>query len=104
MFSGNLSNSLETLPSIWVWPIQFHHYFCSMEAGQTIYKQCFLDYFLYYNCHCQLVLNFRNASRNLFDMCNKVLSLNFDMGNPNPSLFLGNILWKLVKQYKNSDF
>jgi len=37
-------------------------------------------------------------------MCNKVFSLNFDMGNPNPSLFLGNVQWKLVKQYKNSDF
>jgi len=36
-------------------------------------------------------------------MCNKVFSLNFGMDNPNPSLFLGNVQWKLVKQYKNSD-
>ncbi len=36
-------------------------------------------------------------------MCNKVFSLNFDMDNPNPS-FLGNVQWKLVKEYKNSDF
>jgi len=26
------------------------------------------------------------------------------MANPIPSLFLGNVEWKLVKQYKNSDF
>jgi len=26
------------------------------------------------------------------------------MGNPNPSTFLGNVWWKIVKQYKNSDF
>jgi len=37
-------------------------------------------------------------------MCNKVFPLNVDIGNPNPSLFLGNVQWKLVKQYKNSDF
>jgi len=37
-------------------------------------------------------------------MCsNKVLSLNFDKGNPNPSILLGNVQWKFVKQYRNSD-
>ncbi len=77
---------------------------CSMEDCQTISKQWFLDYFLYYNCHYQLAWNYRNTSRNVFEMCNKLFSLNFDMGNPYPSLFLGNVEWKLVKQYKNSDF
>jgi len=33
-----------------------------------------------------------------------VLSLNFGVANPNPSSFLGNIQWKIVKQSKNSDF
>ncbi len=47
---------------------------------------------------------FRNTSRNVFDMCNKVFSLSFGMGNPNSSTFLGNVQWKLVKHYKNSDF
>jgi len=37
-------------------------------------------------------------------MCNKVFSLNFGMGNPNASIFLGNAQWKVVKQLKNSDF
>ena len=37
-------------------------------------------------------------------MCNKVFSLNFGMGNPNSSTFLGNVQWKVVKQLKNSDF
>jgi len=31
-------------------------------------------------------------------MCNKVFSFNFDMANPNTSLFLSNVQWKLVKQ------
>jgi len=35
-------------------------------------------------------------------MCNNVFFLNFDMGNLILSLFLGNIQWKHVKQYKNS--
>jgi len=26
------------------------------------------------------------------------------MANPNPSTFLGNVQWKLVKQLKNGDF
>jgi len=26
------------------------------------------------------------------------------MANPNPSLFLGNVQWKLAKQLKNNDF
>ena len=33
-------------------------------------------------------------------MCNKVFSIQFDMGNPIPSLFLDNVQQKLVKQYK----
>jgi len=37
-------------------------------------------------------------------MCNKVFPLNFGMAYPNPSIFSGNVQWKLVKQYKNSDF
>jgi len=41
--------------------------------------------------------------KNVFDMCNKMCSLNFGMANPNPSTFLGNVQWKLVQQYKNSD-
>jgi len=45
-------------------------------------------------------LKYKNISRKLFDMCNKLFSLNFDMGNPYPSLFLGNIECKLVKLYK----
>ena len=32
------------------------------------------------------------------------VSLNFSMGNPKPSTFLGNVQWKLVKQLRNSDF
>jgi len=37
-------------------------------------------------------------------MCNKVFSLKFGMANSNPSLFLGNVQCKLVKQYRNSVF
>jgi len=37
-------------------------------------------------------------------MGNRVFSLNYDMGNPNPSLFLGNDQQKLVKHYQNSVF
>jgi len=37
-------------------------------------------------------------------MCNKVFSLNFDMTNPNPSTFLGNVQWKLAKQMENSNY
>jgi len=48
--------------------------------------------------------NNRNACRNIFDMCNKVFSINLDMTNPNPSTFLGNVQWKLAKQMENSDF
>jgi len=55
----------------------------------------------------QLPVNFfefyETASRNLFDMCNKVLSLHFAMANLNLSSFLGNVYWKVVKQLKNSD-
>jgi len=29
---------------------------------------------------------------------------NFGMANPNPSTFLGNVQWKLIKQLKNGDF
>jgi len=39
----------------------------------------------------------------MLQQCKKVFSLNWDMGNPIPSLFLGNFQWNLVKQYKNSD-
>ena len=44
--------------------------------------------------------NNRNACRNIFDMCNKVFSINLDMTNPNPSTFLGNVQWKLAKKWK----
>ncbi len=45
-----------------------------------------------------------NASSNMLDMCNKLFSLNFGMGNTNPSTFFGNVQWKVVvKQLKNSD-
>jgi len=37
-------------------------------------------------------------------MCNKAFSINFGMDYPNPSLFLGNVQWKLFKQLKDSDF
>ncbi len=40
----------------------------------------------------------------MFDTCNKVFSLNFGVAYLNPSLFLGNVQWKLVKQLKSSDF
>jgi len=39
----------------------------------------------------------------IFDMCNKVFSVNFDMTNLNSSTFLGNVQWKLAKQIKDSD-
>ena len=61
-------------------------------------------YLTYFNYHCQLVLNFRNASRKMFDMCNKLFSFNFDMANSNPSLFFINVQWKFVKHYKNSNY
>jgi len=76
MFNGRLSNNIKTV----------------------IYKT------LYYNCHYQHVGIFRNTSVNLFGMCNEVFSLNFVMDNPYTSLFLGNVQWKLVKQYQNSAF
>jgi len=40
----------------------------------------------------------------VFDIGIKMFCLNVGMGNPNPSLHLGNIQWKLAKQLKNSDF
>jgi len=40
----------------------------------------------------------------MLDMCNKLFSLNFGMGNTNPSTFFGNVQWKVVvKELKNSD-
>ncbi len=33
-------------------------------------------------------------------MCNKLILLNYDMGHPNPSTFLGNVQWKIVNQFK----
>ena len=48
--------------------------------------------------HCQIVWNSTNASRNLFLIKNKVFSFNFDISNPNPISYLGNVQWKVVKQ------
>jgi len=62
------------------------------------------SYFPHCNCHYQLIQNFRNTSRNLFDMCKKVFSLNFDMGNQIHHYFYAMSKWKLFKQYKNSSY
>ena len=39
----------------------------------------------------------------MFDIWNKVFSLNFDMDNLNQSTILGNFKWNFVKHMKNSD-
>jgi len=39
----------------------------------------------------------------VFDIWNKVFSLNFDMDNINQSTILGNFKWNFVKHMKNSD-
>jgi len=72
----------------------------SVEAWQTIKILWFILYFPLYQSHCQLVWNFRNATRNSFGIWNEVFSLNLDMANPNPSSILGNVQWMLSTIWK----
>jgi len=60
------------------------------------------------NVQCMVVKQLKNSDLHsifhLFDMCNKVFSLNFGMGNLKASTSLDNVQWKAIKQLKDSDF
>jgi len=49
-------------------------------------------------------LNLSAGCRNQFETQNELFTLNLGMANLNPSTFLDNVQWKIVKQFENTDF
>ena len=116
MFIERMSNNCKTVVSIvffimqlslnafaQFWYGQFEPALLSSSNEWNLIKQfkkVISIVFFICHCHCLLISNFRNASSNVLDIQNKMFFLNFGLANPNLSSFLGNIQWKIVKQFK----
>ena len=98
MLSGMcLTYKLKCFPSILVWPILMHYHQLNIQLKNSVCKV-----FSILQLSLSTCLIFRITSNNVKDMCNKEFPLNFGMAYPNPSIFSGNVQWKLVNQYNHS--